>query len=189
MKRVLAFLMAFILMTSGFAAMAEEPSVVEVIMPAEYVAVLLAPEYAESEVITQEILDASVVEMGYESATLNEDGSAVFVMNEELHNTLVNDYKLSIEGVAAMWVGMEGSTIVGVKIDESGVNVEFALDAEAVGLMELMASAYVGVYVDVYRCIAGIDDTTSPVTFINQTTGEPIEAELTDIGEGAAAEG
>ncbi len=69
---------------------------VELTIPADYV-----------EGMTQDELDDTVDEEGYKSITLNEDGSATYVMTKEQHKKMMDEIKSSFNESMREMVGSE----------------------------------------------------------------------------------
>lgn len=125
---------------------------------------------------TQETLDAEVKEKGFKSATLNEDGSATYVMTKAQHNEMMKELSDNISRSLEEMIGSEDYPNV-VAIDASNDYTEFTITTSSSELdfNEAFSVMQFYIYVGMYNIFNGTPVDNVSVTFVNETTGEIIE--------------
>lgn len=125
---------------------------------------------------TQETLDAEVKEKGFKSATLNEDGSATYVMTKAQHNEMMKELSDDISRSLEEMIGSEDYPNV-VAIDASNDYTEFTITTRSSELdfNEAFSVMQFYIYGGMYNIFNGTPVDNVSVTFVNETTGEIIE--------------
>lgn len=137
---------------------------------------LTIPKDLMGEDTTQESLDAIAAEKGYKSITLNEDGSATYIMTRDQHKTLMEETKATIEdGLADMISSGEYPSFVEIKANENYSAFEVIVSTDSLGLIETFSVLLFYMYGGLYNSFNGTPVDNISVAFINQATGEVIQ--------------
>lgn len=134
------------------------------------------PESFLDEGITQEDLDAEVKESGFQSATLNEDGSVTYVMTKAQHKEMMSGIKEAIDQSLQDMIDPETyPTFVEVTANDDYSQFTVKTTSSELGLTESFSVLAFYVYGGMYHAFNGtqVDDIT--VSFVNADTGEIIE--------------
>ena len=134
--------------------------------------------------ITQEDLDAQARDRGFKSITLNDDGSATYIMTKAQHKEMMDGIKQSIDESLSEMVGSEDyPSIVSIETNDDYTEYKIVVNTEDVGLTEsfLMMGFYI--FSGMYHVFNGTEPGNINVQYINETTGTVIqEANSDDIG-------
>lgn len=126
---------------------------------------------------TQEELDLMAEKVGVHSITLNEDGSATYVMSKEQHAKLLEETAQSIRTSLNEMVGSEDYPNI-TAIDANDDFTEFTVTTTSTELDMQEAFSVMGFYM--YSGMYGIFSGEAPdnvhVDFVNADTGEVIES-------------
>lgn len=126
--------------------------------------------------ITQEELDAEVKESGFHSATLNEDGSATYVMTKEQHKQMMTEIKRTIDQSLEEMIDPETyPTFVEIKANDDYSNFTVKTTAETLGMTEAFSVLAFYVCGGMYHAFNGAQVDDISVIFVNADTGEVIE--------------
>lgn len=134
------------------------------------------PESFLDEGITQEDLDAEVKESGFQSATLNEDGSVTYVMTKAQHKEMMSGIKEAIDQSLQDMIDPETyPTFVEVTANDDYSQFTVKTTSSELGLTESFSVLSFYIYGGMYHAFNGtqVDDIT--VSFVNADTGEIIE--------------
>lgn len=148
---------------------------VEIIVPADFL----------EEGTTQEALDETAKEEGIKSITLNDDGSATYIMSKSKHNEMMAGIRESIDESMAEMIDPETyPTFVEVTSNDDYTHFTVKLSTNEVGISESVS--VLGFYVlgGLYNAFNGtpVDDVT--VSFVNADTGDIIqEAHSSEMAE------
>ena len=96
--------------------------------------------------VTQENLDEQAKEKGFKSITLNDDGSATYVMTKAQHEEMMDGIRQSIDGSLLEMASSEDyPSVVSIDANEDYTEYKITVNAEEVGLQEsfLVLSLYV----------------------------------------------
>lgn len=134
---------------------------------------------------TQEELNQQAQENDIHSITLNEDGSATYVMSKSQHAAMLEDLAASINDSLTEMVGSEEfPAITAVKANDNFTSFTVSLSSETVGLSEGMSVIGLYMYGGLYGVFSGDEPENVHVDFVNANTGEVIEtADSTDMAE------
>lgn len=134
---------------------------------------------------TQEKLDQTAKEEGIKSITLNEDGSASYVMTKKKHREMMDDIKASIdEGLKAL-VGSEDYPNF-TKVEANKDYTVFTITTTSTELDLSESFSVLNFYVQggLYNAFNGTPADNIHVDFINAASGEIISSSnSSDMGE------
>lgn len=148
---------------------------VEITVPADFL----------EEGTTQEDLDEAAKEDGIKSITLNDDGSATYIMSKSKHDEMMAGIRESIDESMAEMIDPETyPTFVEVTSNDDYTHFTVKLSSNEVGLSESIS--VLGFYMlgGLYNAFNGtpVDDVT--VSFVNAATGDIIqEAHSSEMAE------
>lgn len=135
---------------------------------------------------TQEQLDQEVTESdgGIQSATLNEDGTATYVMTKAYHDKLLRDMADSINSELNAMVGSEDyPRFTAVQANDDFTVFTVTTTASELDLNEAFSVMGFYMYGGIYGIVAGEQPENIHVDFVNADTGEIIEsADSSDAG-------
>ena len=162
----------------------EETQSIEVDEGLLNVEITVPPDFLE-EGTTQETLDETAKEEGIKSITLNDDGSATYIMSKSKHNEMMAGIRESIDESMAEMIDPETyPTFVEVTSNDDYTHFTVKLSSNEVGLSESIS--VLGFYMlgGLYNAFNGtpVDDVT--VSFVNADTGDIIqEAHSSEMAE------
>lgn len=162
----------------------EETQSIEVDEGLLNVEITVPPDFLE-EGTTQEDLDEAAKEDGIKSITLNDDGSATYIMSKSKHNEMMAGIRESIDESMAEMIDPETyPTFVEVTSNDDYTHFTVKLSTNEVGISESVS--VLGFYVlgGLYNAFNGtpVDDVT--VSFVNADTGDIIqEAHSSEMAE------
>lgn len=162
----------------------EETQSIEVDEGLLNVEITVPPDFLE-EGTTQEDLDKAAKEDGIKSITLNDDGSATYIMSKSKHNEMMANIRESIDESMAEMIDPETyPTFVEVTSNDDYTHFTVKLSSNEVGLSESIS--VLGFYMlgGLYNAFNGtpVDDVT--VSFVNADTGDIIqEAHSSEMAE------
>lgn len=135
---------------------------------------------------TQEQLDQEVTESdgGIQSATLNEDGTATYVMTKAYHDKLLRDMADSINSTLAGMVGSEAyPNITAAEASDDFTSFTITTTSTELSMDEAFSVLSLYFYGGMYGIVAGEQPENIHVDFVNADTGEIIEsADSSDAG-------
>lgn len=134
---------------------------------------------------TQEDLDAQAQESDIHSITLNEDGSATYVMSKAQHKKLLEEIAASInESLSEMSTSGDFPTITNVTANEDFTSFTVTVSANELGLAESMSVIGLYMYGGMYGIFSGQNPDNIHVDFVNVESGEIISsANSSKMGE------
>ena len=162
----------------------EETQSIEVDEGLLNVEITVPPDFLE-EGTTQETLDETAKEEGIKSITLNDDGSATYIMSKSKHDEMMAGILESIDESMAEMIDPETyPTFVEVTSNDDYTHFTVKLSSNEVGLSESIS--VLGFYMlgGLYNAFNGtpVDDVT--VSFVNADTGDIIqEAHSSEMAE------
>lgn len=135
---------------------------------------------------TQEQLDQEVTESdgGIQSATLNEDGTATYVMSKAYHDKLLQDMADNINSELNAMVGSEDyPNITAVEATDDFTSFTITTTSTELSMDEAFSVLSLYFYGGMYGIVAGEQPENIHVDFVNADTGEIIEsADSSDAG-------
>jgi hypothetical protein len=137
---------------------------------------LVIPTVYEN-VSTQEEADEIRDRNGYESATLEEDGSLTIVMSRPQYEELLDGFKKSVdEGIAEIVSEDYGSSIEKIEYNDDYSVFTVTVSAEEVGIIERQTANELVMYGTLYHIYTAGDADHIRVDYVNRDTGEIIES-------------
>ena len=136
------------------------------------------------EEVTRERLDIQAKDSGCKSITLNDNGSAAYVMRKTRHKEMMDEIKQSIdESLSEMADSEEYPNVVSIEANDDYTRYKIVLNTEEVGLAE--GILVMGLYISsrMYHVFNGTEPGNISIQYINEATGAVIEeANSNDIG-------
>lgn len=135
--------------------------------------------------VTQEELDETAKENGYQSVTLNSDGSVTYVMTKAQHKEMLSGVKESINQTLNEMVGSEDyPNIIAITANEDFTAFTVTTKNDEPDLAESFAVMGFYMYGGMYAIFSGDEVDNIHVDFINEATGEIISsADSSEMGE------
>lgn len=135
---------------------------------------------------TQEELDAKAKESDIHSITLNEDGSATYVMSKAQHRKLLEDMAASInESLSEIANSEEFPTITDIQANDDFTEFTVTVTTEELGLSESMSVLTLYMSGGLYGIFSGETPVNIHVDFVNADSGEVISsADSSEAGQG-----
>lgn len=126
---------------------------------------------------TQEALDQQAAESGVHSITLNEDGSATYVMSKEQHNKLLEETRQSIQTSLDEMVGSEDyPNITSIEANDNFTSFTVTTTSTELSLTEAFSVMGFYMYGGIYGIFSGEAPDNIHVDFVNADTGDIIES-------------
>ena len=128
---------------------------------------------------TQEQLDQEVAESGggIQSATLNEDGTATYVMSKAYHDKLLQDMADNINSELNAMVGSEDyPNITAVEATDDFTSFTITTTSTELSMDEAFSVLSLYFYGGMYGIVSGEQPENIHVDFVNADTGEIIES-------------
>ena len=134
--------------------------------------------------VTQENLDEQAKEKGFKSITLNDDGSATYVMTKAQHEEMMDGIRQSIDASLLEMASSEDyPSVVSIDANEDYTEYKITVNAEEVGLQESFLALSLYVFGGMYHVFNGTEPGNINVQYVNETTGAVIqEANSDDMG-------
>lgn len=134
--------------------------------------------------VTQENLDEQAKEKGFKSITLNDDGSATYIMTKAQHEEMMDGIRQSIdESLLEMANSEDYPSVVSIDANEDYTEYKITVNAEDVGLQESFLVLSLYVFGGMYHVFNGTEPGNINVQYVNETTGAVIqEANSDDMG-------
>lgn len=131
---------------------------------------------------TQEELDKSAKESGITSITLNEDGSATYVMPKAKQTEMTDQIKESIDVIMeSLSSSGDYPSIVSIKAEDDYKKFVVTLNTQEVGADIPFAVSAFSLSGDLYQAFRGQPEGVT-IQYINESTGKEIEApDLSDM--------
>lgn len=139
---------------------------VELTIPADYV--------GEA---TQDELNATAEENGYKSITLNEDGSATYVMSKSQHRDMMDEMTQNInESLAEMIGSEEYPNITNIEANKDFTSFTITTSSTELDLAESFSVIVYYMYGGMYNIFNGTPVDNVHVDFVNADSGEIISS-------------
>ena len=136
--------------------------------------------------VTQEELDAQAKESDIHSITLNEDGSATYVMSKSQHKQMMKDLADSCNASLSDMIGSDDyPNITDIKANSDFTNFTVTTTSTDLDLAESMSIIVFYMYGGMYAIFNGSDVDNIHVDFVNADSGEIINsADSSDMAAG-----
>lgn len=126
---------------------------------------------------TQEKLDQTAKENGYKSITLNDDGSATYVMTKSQHKALMKETAASINKSLSEMVGSEDyPNFTDIKTNSDFTQFTVTTKSTELNIDESIAVMGFYLYGGMYAAFNGTQVDNIHVDFVNADTGEIINS-------------
>lgn len=124
---------------------------------------------------TQEDLDKTCEEYGYQSITLNDDGSATYVMTKSQHKNLMDEYRTQINNSLQELVGSANyPNFTAIQANDNFTEFTITTKSTELDLAESFSVMAFYMYGGMYAIFNGEAVDNVSVTFINADSGEII---------------
>lgn len=135
---------------------------------------------------TQEELDKSVAEKGYQSAILNDDGNVTYVMTKAQHKELVDTVAKQIDNATAEMIGSEQyPNITGIQANSDYTKFTVTTKSSELSLAESFSVMAFYTFGGMYGVFSGEKADNIQVEFVNADTGKVMNtANSKDLGDG-----
>lgn len=137
---------------------------------------ITVPKDFVGEGATQEQLNETAKEKGIKSITLNEDGSATYVMTNSKHKELMDEIKETIEAKMSDMVAPEkNQSYVKIEANDDYTQYKVTVNVEEIGLGETIPA--LGLYLSsgMYHAFNGTEIENINIQFISESTGEVLD--------------
>jgi PBP1b-binding outer membrane lipoprotein LpoB len=122
---------------------------------------------------TQTQLDTAAKELGYESITLNEDGSATYIMTKAQHQEMLKNLSDGInEKLNSMIRSENYSDITAISANDDYTVFSVTTTASSTDVSASMYYMVFSMYGDMYNAYNGIPDADIRIDFFSDSTGE-----------------
>lgn len=139
---------------------------VELTIPADYV-----------EATTQEELDKSAEEHGYKSITLNDDGSATYIMTKAQHKELMEELAASFNSALDEMVGSEDyPNFTEITTNSDFTEFKITTTSTELDFNESLSVIVFYMYGSMYNVFNGESESNIHIDFVNSDTGEVISS-------------
>ena len=137
---------------------------------------LVIPTVYEN-VSTQEEADEIRDRNGYESATLEEDGSLTIVMSRSQYEELLKDFRESVDrGIAEIVSEDYGSSIEKIEYNDDYSVFTVTVSTEEIGIPERQTANELVMYGTLYQIYTAGGADRIRVDYVNRDSGEVIES-------------
>lgn len=124
---------------------------------------------------TQDELDQIADEYGYQSITLNSDGSATYKMTKSQHKALIEEYRTTInEGIDEMIGSEDYPNITKIESNEDFTEFTVTTKSTELDMNETLSPMIFYAYGGMYSIFTGETVDNISITYINEDTGEVI---------------
>lgn len=128
-------------------------------------------------VSTQEEADEIRDRNGYESATLEEDGSLTVVMSRSQYEELISDFRESVDrGIAEIVSEDYGSSIEKIEYNDDYSVFTVTVSTEEIGIPERQTANELVMYGTLYQIYTAGGADRIRVDYVNRDSGEVIES-------------
>ena len=139
---------------------------------------------------TQEELDAQAKESDIHSITLNDDGSATYVMSKSQHKKIMKELSDNINSALTEMVGSEDyPNFTDIKTNSDFTNFTVTTTASELDLTDSVSVMAFYMYDGMYAIFNGNDSANIHVDFVNADSGEIIDSsDSSELGNTEQAE-
>ncbi len=126
---------------------------------------------------TQNDLNQLCEEKGFESITLNDDGSATYVMTKSQHNALMEEYRTQINSSLQEMVGSEDyPDITAIETNDNFTEFTITTKSAELSTAESLSVIVFYTYSGLYSIFSGETADNITINFVNADTGEIISS-------------
>lgn len=124
---------------------------------------------------TQEELDNTAKEYGYKSITLNDDGSATYVMTKKQHEEMMSEMRSTITDALNAMVGSEDyPNFTAIEANDNFTSFTVTTKSTELDMAESLSVLAFYMYGGMYGIFDGTTVDNVSVTFVNADTGKEI---------------
>ncbi len=124
---------------------------------------------------TQEELDNTAKEYGYKSITLNDDGSATYVMTKKQHEEMMSEMRSTITDALNAMVGSEDyPNFTAIEANDNFTSFTVTTKSTELDMAESLSVLAFYMYGGMYGIFDGTTVDNVSVTFVNADTGNEI---------------
>ena len=124
---------------------------------------------------TQAEYDAFAKESGYDSATLNDDGSVTYVMSNQKHDEIMQELRNTINSSFNDLKNEEGyEHIESISANNTFTEFSVVVSKEKIGFMDSALTFILRVSGEMYNIFNGTPTDNVAIKFVNSETGETI---------------
>ena len=143
--------------------------------PEETVTVVIPTVYES--ITTQEEADEIRKKNGYESATLEEDGSLTIIMSRSRHDEMIRQFRDSVDrGISEILAADTGSEIEKIEYNDDYSVFTVTVEGDEIGIVERQTADELVMYGVLYHIYTGNDVDHIQVDYVNRQSGEVIES-------------
>lgn len=143
--------------------------------PEETVTVVIPTVYES--ITTQEEADEIREKNGYESATLEEDGSLTIIMSRSRHDEMIRQFRDSVDrGISEILAADTGSEIEKIEYNDDYSVFTVTVEGDEIGIVERQTADELVMYGVLYHIYTGNDVDHIQVDYVNRQSGEVIES-------------
>lgn len=125
---------------------------------------------------TQESLDATAKEEGYKSITLNEDGSATYVMTKAKHKEMMDELRQQIDdSLEEMISSGTYPDVVSASVNKDITKFTIKVNTEELSMETSLLSLGCILIGGMYHAFNGVEPDDIIIQYVNADTGEVIE--------------
>lgn len=125
---------------------------------------------------TQESLDATAKEKGYKSITLNEDGSATYVMSKAKHKEMMDELRQQIDdSLEEMISSGTYPDVVSASVNKDITKFTIKVNTEELSMETSLLSLGCILIGGMYHAFNGVEPDDIIIQYVNADTGEVIE--------------
>lgn len=133
---------------------------------------------------TQEDFDSLAREKGYKSITLNEDGSATYVMTKSQHSELMQTTKQNIEEGLTKIINDTENNIVDINTNNDYTDIKVYLSKDKLSLYDGINNLAFILYGGMYNAFNGTPVNNIHIQYIHNETGDIIsEVNSSELGK------
>ena len=133
---------------------------------------------------TQEDVEQTVAEKGYLSGTLNDDGSATYVMNKSDYTQYMEDYKAQIDqAMLDMCDSEDTPNIASVEANEGYTSFKVNLKSGEVSMLDSVAALTLYTYGGLYNAMNGTPANDIVVQYFGSDGTMLSESHMADMGK------
>lgn len=137
---------------------------------------ITVPASFMDEGVTQEQLTEQAKEAGYKSITLNEDGSATYVMSKAKHQEMIDGIRQSIdESLKEMENSEAYPNLVSATANSDYTQYIVTLNAEEVSAEYALLPLGLYIFSGMYHAFNGTQPENINIQFVSEATGEVLE--------------
>lgn len=125
--------------------------------------------------MSQKDLDEGAKKAGYDSITLNEDGSATYVMSKEKHQEMLSQLKASVDANVKALNDSAPKGVVSVEANSDLSVIAIKVDSDTVPAEASFAALSLSGACAMYNAFNGTGSDGTKIQYVNDATGQVIQ--------------